>query len=190
MATSPRRPNASGLLSRLWSLIPSGGSLPESVWRARHRFLIGLTFFHVVIIALTGPVLGKHWELSFRSLLDDESALHVLGESLVVALFGILACWRPAGRTLQATFVGFGLMSSSAILVHLSGGYIELHFHFFVMLTFLALCQDWIPYLLAVAFVAVHHGVVGVLWPQSVYNHEAAFVGRHPRALRAVVVCR
>ena len=176
MTTSPRRPpNASGLLSRLWSLIPSGGSLPESVWRARHRFLVGLTFFHVVIIALAGPVLGKHWELSFRSLLDDESALHVIGESLVVALFGILACWRPAGRTLQATFVGFGLMSSSAILVHLSGGYIELHFHFFVMLTFLALCQDWIPYLLAVAFVAVHHGVVGVLWPQSVYNHEAAF---------------
>src|SRR5580765_344443 len=175
MTGSPRRPNASGPLSRLWSLIPSGGSLPESVWRARHRFLVGLTFFHVVIIALAGPVLGKHWELSFRSLLDDESALHVLGESLVVALFGVLACWRPAGRTLQATFVGFGLMSSSAILVHLSGGYIELHFHFFVMLTFLALCQDWIPYLLAVAFVAVHHGVVGVLWPQSVYNHEAAF---------------
>src|SRR5206468_12151747 len=73
-----------------------------------------------------------------------------------------------------ATFVGFGLMSASAILVHLSGGYIEFHFHFFVMLTFLALCQDWIPYLLAVAFVAVHHGVVGVLRPQSGYNHEAA----------------
>src|SRR5256712_801549 len=159
----------------MWSLVPSGGSLPESVWRARHRFLIGLTFFHVVIIALAGPVLGKHWDLSFRALLDDDSALHVLGEALVVALFGVLACWRRAGRTLQATFVGFGLMSASAILVHLSGGYIELHFHFFVMLTFLALCQDWIPYLLAVAFVAVHHGVVGVLWPQSVYNHEAAF---------------
>jgi PAS domain S-box-containing protein len=163
------------LLNRLWSFIPSGGSLPEGVWGARHRFLVGLTFFHVVIIALAGPVLGKHWELSFRSLLDDDSGLHVFGEALVVALFGALACWRAAGRTMRATFVGFGLMSSSAILVHLSGGYIEFHFHFFVMLTFLALSQDWIPYLLAVAYVAVHHGVVGVLWPQSVYNHEAAF---------------
>ena len=170
-----RRTTAADLVNRLWWLVPSGGSLPEGVWRARHRFLVGLTFFHVVIIALAGPVLGKHWELSVRSLLDDDSTLHVIGEALVVALFGILACWRPAGRTVQATFVGFGLMSSSAILVHLSGGYIELHFHFFVMLSFLALCQDWIPYLLAVAFVAVHHGVVGVLWPQSVYNHEAAF---------------
>ena len=39
---------------------------------------------------------------------------------------------------------------------------------------FLALLQDWIPYLLAVGFVAVHHGVVGVLWPSEVYNHPAA----------------
>jgi len=175
MTTRLRRPTAIVVMSRLWSLVPSGGSLPESVWRARHRFLIGLTFFHVVIIALAGAVVGKHWELSIRALFDDDSGLHIVAESLVVALFGLLACWRRAGRTLQATFVGFGLMTSSAILVHLSGGYIEFHFHFFVMLTFLALCQDWIPYLLAVAFVAVHHGVVGVLWPQSVYNHEAAF---------------
>ena len=162
-------------LRRLWSLVPSGGSLPESVWRARHRFLVGLTFFHVVMIALAGFVLGKRWELGLAGFLQDDNGLHVLGEAMIVAFFGTLACWRRAGRTVQATFVGFGLMSASAILVHMSGGYIEFHFHFFVMLTFLALCQDWIPYLLAVGFVAVHHGVVGVLYPQSVYNHEAAF---------------
>src|SRR5437870_9952290 len=175
MTTRPRQTVAAAFLNRLWSLVPSGGSLPEGVWRARHRFLVGLTFFHVVIIALAGPVLGKKVELSFRALFDDGSALHVMGEALVVALFGTLACWRRVGRTIQATFVGFGLMSASAILVHLSGGYIEFHFHFFVMLVFLALCQDWIPYLLAVAFVTVHHGLVGVLWPEGVYNHPAAF---------------
>ena len=162
------------MMKRLWSQVPSGGSLPESVWRSRHRFLAGLTFFHAVAIALAAPFLGKHWELSLWAFFDDDSMLHIVGEGLVVASFGAFACWRRVGRTVQATLVGFGLMSSSAILVHLSGGYIEFHFHFFVMLAFLALCQDWIPYLLAVAFVAVHHGVVGVLWPQSVYNHEAA----------------
>ena len=59
-------------MSRLWSLVPSGGSLPEGVWRARHRFLIGLTFFHVVIIALAAAVIGKHWELSLRAFFDDD----------------------------------------------------------------------------------------------------------------------
>src|SRR3989442_11981114 len=177
MTTRQRHTTAAAFVNRLWSLVPSGGSLPEGVWRARHRFLVGLTFFHVLIIALAAPFLGKHWELSLWAFFDDDSMLHVVGEGLVVASFGALACWRRVGRTVQATLVGFGLMSSSAILVHLSGGYIEFHFHFFVMLAVLALCQDWIPYLLAVAFVAVHHGVVGVLWPQSVYNHEAAFNG-------------
>ena len=124
MTTRLRRPTAITAMSRLWSLVPSGGSLPEGVWRARHRFLIGLTFFHVVIIALAAAVIGKHWELSLRAFFDDDSGLHIIGESLVVALFGLLACWRRAGRTVQATFVGFGLMSSSAILVHLCGGYV------------------------------------------------------------------
>jgi PAS domain S-box-containing protein len=171
MPLTPR----TGLLKRLWSLVPSGGSLPENVWRSRHRFLVGLTFFHVVIIALAGSVMGKRWDPSLGALFDDDSALHTVGEAMIVAVFGALACWRACGRTLRSTFVGFGLMSSSAILVHLSGGYIEFHFHFFVMLTFLALSQDWIPYGLAVAYVAIHHGVVGVLWPQAVFNHEAAF---------------
>jgi len=163
------------IFKHLWSLVPSGGSLPESVWRGRYKFLVGLTWFHAVVIALAGPVLGHRWELGLRALVEHGTVLHTAGEGLIVALFAVLAGWRRAGRTVQATAIGFGLMSSSAILVHLSGGYIEFHFHFFVMLTFLALCQDWIPYLLAVAFVAVHHGVVGVVWPQQVYNHEAAF---------------
>ena len=163
------------ILKRLWSLVPSGGALPENVWRGRYKFLVGLTWFHAVMIALAGPVLGHRWELSLRALVEHGTVLHTAGEGLIVAMFALLAGWRRAGRTVQATAIGFGLMSSSAILVHLSGGYIEFHFHFFVMLTFLALCQDWIPYLLAVAFVALHHGVVGVVWPQEVYNHEAAF---------------
>src|SRR5258705_2030237 len=160
---------------RLWELVPSGGALPEEVWRSRFRFLVGLTWFHAAVIALVGPALGWNRELSLRAFFDDDFALHTVAEGAIVGAFALVASWRRLGRTIQATAVGFGLLSSSAILVHLSGGVIELHFHFFVMLTFLALCQDWIPYLLAVAFVAVHHGVVGVLWPQSVYNHEAAF---------------
>jgi PAS domain S-box-containing protein len=163
------------MLKRLWSLVPSGGSLPESVWRGRYRFLVGLTWFHAIIIALAGPVLGHRWELSLGAVFEHGTVLHTAGEGLIVALFALVAGWRKAGRTVKATAIGFGLMSSSAILVHLSGGYIEFHFHFFVMLTFLALCQDWIPYLLAVGFVALHHGVVGVLWPTEVYNHPAAF---------------
>src|SRR4029453_19333088 len=78
-------------------------------------------------------------------------------------------------RTLRASAVSFGLISSSAILVHLSGGYIELHFHFFVMLVFLALFQDWPAYIVAVAYVALPHGLIGFPRRPYVYNHPAAF---------------
>ena len=149
--------------------------MPEDVWRKRHRFLSGLTWFHAVIIALAGFVLGYSGELSLGALFRKDTLIHAVGEGLIVAFFAALARWEGISRAFRASAVGFGLMSASAILVHLSGGYIELHFHFFVMLTFLALYQDWIPYVLAVVYVAIHHGVVGVLWPEVVYNHPAAF---------------
>ena len=175
MRPIPSRHTVIELCTRVWSFVPSGGSLPENVWRRRRRFLVGLAWFHAAAIVLAGPLLGHRWELSLRALFAHETVLHTAAEGLVVAFFAALASWPRASRTFQATCVGFGLMSASGILVHLSGGYIEAHFHFFVMLAFLALCQDWIPYLLSVAFVAVHHGVVGVLWPKEVYNHPAAY---------------
>jgi PAS domain S-box-containing protein len=136
---------------------------------------LGLAWFHAVIISLVGPGLGYSWELSLGAVFREGTILHTVLEGLVVACFAALAGWRGAGRPFQATAVGFSLMSASAILVHLSGGYIEFHFHFFVMLAFLALLQDWVPYLLSIVYVALHHGIVGVLWPGDVYNHTAAF---------------
>ena len=166
--------SAAAVARRLWSVLPAGGSLPPEVWNKRHRFLVGLTWFHAVVIALVGPVVGYSWELSLSAPFDDGTVLHTLAEGLIVATFAVFAGREGSSRALRASLVGFGLISSSAILVHLSGGYIELHFHFFVMLVVLALYQDWVPYSLAVLYVAIHHGVVGVLRPTDVYNHPAA----------------
>jgi diguanylate cyclase (GGDEF)-like protein/PAS domain S-box-containing protein len=60
----------------------------------------------------------------------------------------------------------------------LSGGVIEAHFHFFVMLAVIALYHNWVPFLVAIGYVLVHHGLVGVIAPDSVYNHADAIA--HP----------
>src|SRR4051812_31362835 len=159
--------------ARLWDMLPSGGSLPDDVWRSRHRFLLGLAWFHALVIALVGPLAGYSSEGGFGAFFHDGTVEHTIAEGMIVGGFSLLAL-LPGGRAFKATAVGFALMSASAILVHLSGGVIELHFHFFVMLVFLALYQDWLPYLLAIAYVALHHGLVGALWPQEVYNHASA----------------
>jgi diguanylate cyclase (GGDEF)-like protein/PAS domain S-box-containing protein len=162
------------IIKRLWSLMPLGGSLPDDVWQSRHRFMVGLTWFHAILIALVGPVFGYSWEFGPTALFHKGTVLHTIAEGSVVAFFAVLASSRRLNRIWRASAVGFGLMSSSGILVHLSGGYIEFHFHFFVMVVFMALYQDWTPYTLAILYVAVHHGIVGVLWPEEVYNHTAA----------------
>src|SRR5689334_19990087 len=159
--------------ARLWDVFPRGGSLPEDVWRRRHRFLLGLAWLHAVVIALVGPIAGYPLQSGVAAFFRDGTGNHTMLEGLIVACFALLAS-APISRSYKATAVGLALMSASAILVHLSGGYIELHFHFFVMLTFLALYQDWMPYLIAIGYVLIHHGFVGAVWPQEVYNHAAA----------------
>src|SRR5207237_10072957 len=71
----------------------------------------------------------------------------------------------------SSAMAALGLVVSSAMIVHISGGVIEAHFHFFVMVGILTLYQDWQPFLLAIGFVVVHHAVLGTLQPSAVYTH-------------------
>jgi len=71
-----------------------------------------------------------------------------------------------------------GLLTCSAVLIAFWHGQIEAHFHFFVVIVLLTLYEEWLPFLIAAAFVALHHGIVGVLDPADVYNHASA--AAHP----------
>jgi signal transduction histidine kinase/CheY-like chemotaxis protein len=142
-------------------VLPNGGSLPAEVWQRRHRALAGLLWLHVA--ALPAYALLRGYELG-----------HSLAEAapvLVLAILGRIAAGRSA--RLRGALVAAGLMTCSAVVVHLSGGAIEAHFHFFVMLSLLLLYEDWIPFLLAMAYVVGHHGLVGAIAPETVYNHAS-----------------
>jgi diguanylate cyclase (GGDEF)-like protein len=137
---------------------PQGRILPDEVWRRRHRIIVALCWLHVPAIAIFGVMTG--------SSLD-----HSLAEASIVALTSALASWSLLGRSARSAMASLALLLSSAILVHLSGGLVELHFHFFVTVALLALYQDWLPFLLAIGFVVVHHFVFGLLAPGSVFDH-------------------
>ena len=168
------RGTPSGLLQSFWEFLPSGESLPAALWQSRHRFLLRLTWAHALLIALIGVVFGYSWEFSLVALFRNGTVLHTVAGAVIVGLFASIAT-LATGRALPAMAVGFGLLSASAILVHFSGGAIELHFHFFVVLAFLALYQDRISYVLFVVYLVIYHSVVGAIWPQHVYNHTAAW---------------
>ncbi|MBF5080795.1 bifunctional diguanylate cyclase/phosphodiesterase [Quadrisphaera sp. INWT6] len=75
-------------------------------------------------------------------------------------------------RTLASCAAAAGLMACSSYLVSVSGGYIEAHFHFFVMVPVVALYEAWAPFSVAIAWVLLEHGLVGTLWPHHVYGHN------------------
>src|SRR3989338_1815551 len=83
---------------------------------------------------------------------------------------------QERNRSYRSVLASLGLVTSSAILVHFSGGYIEAHFHYFVMLAVIATYQDWVPFLLAILFVDINHGLTGQFVPYAVYNHTDAFL--------------
>ena len=152
-------------LAEVLEFLPKGKRLPENVWRVRHRTLLTLLRLHVLGI------------FAF-SVIQGQTVPHSLLEAGVVGVFAVLAMGNGSRRAFSSAMCALGLVMSSAVLVHLSGGVIELHFHFFVMVGILALYQDWVPFLLAIGVVVAHHGVVGSLVPEDVYNHPAAIA--HP----------
>jgi hypothetical protein len=99
---------------------------------------------------------------------------HTLLDTVPVALAAVLAT-RATGRRVPSGAASLGLLLASGALVHLSGGVIEAHFHFFVVIIVVALYQDWIPFLIAVGFVVLEHGVLGVLDPTAMYDHADAW---------------
>ena len=145
--------------------IPQGQTLPADAWVRRHRGVLYLLYAHAIALPIFGLAMGV-------------SAAHSVIEGGAVALAALAASWGGLSRRVRSIAAAFGLMTSSGVLVHLSGGYIEAHFHFFVMLGVIFLYEDWLPYTLAVAYVAIHHGIVGSIDPLSVYNHPSAIA--HP----------
>ena len=80
-----------------------------------------------------------------------------------------LALARP-GRAETRYAIAVGQMLTSALLIHLTGGRIETHFHVFGSLAFLAVYRDWTVLVPATIVVALDHFVRGAFWPQSVYG--------------------
>jgi len=119
-------------------------------------------------IALALSVSPKTWAGSASLTHIHVYAAVILG-GLIAALPVLMALAYP-GRALTRHVVAAGQMLTSALLIHLSGGRIETHFHVFGSIAFLAFYRDWRVILTATIVVALDHAVRGFYWPQSVYG--------------------
>jgi diguanylate cyclase (GGDEF)-like protein/PAS domain S-box-containing protein len=138
--------------------LPTGRTLPDNEWAVRHRWMLRILCAHVVALPLFLLAQGFGAWGSIRPVLP-------------LAIGAWLSTRPEVGRRARSVATVMSLLTASAVLVYGWHGQIEGHFHFFVMIALLALYEDWLPFGLAVAYVALEHGVLGALAPHTVYSH-------------------
>ena len=124
------------------------------------QWIAGIVFaLWVSPLAWSGPVSRTH--------LHVWAAIVVGG---IISLFpALLGLFRP-GRPSTRYTIAVAQMLMGALLIHLTGGRIETHFHVFGSLAFLAFYRDWRVLIPATIVVALDHMLRGIFWPQSVYG--------------------
>lgn len=149
------------LLSRVRGRLPQGRSLPDDVWRGRHRAILLVLWLHVPGLGLLA-VLGAGGRAGAYGV-------------VVVAASAALATVPWGSRRWRSVLATVGLLSASCVLVGMGGRAVELSFHFFVAIALIMLYQDGFPFLVAVGFVAVYGVVAAVLEASNVWPPAEAW---------------
>jgi len=153
--------------------IPSGDTIPEESWRARHRNLLILLFAHIPFLFALGLYEGTDTFVTGATIPATPTWRIFVNLGVITGL-GLLALVPQLSRRKRTALSSLGAVVASVTLVFFSGGLIEAHFHFFVALAYLALYEDWLPFALGFLGVGISHVVFGVIDASRVYNHVAA----------------
>ncbi len=131
-------------------------------------------FVWLMVFQWVAGVAAALW-ISPRTWIGATSQTHVhvwaaifLGGA--ISGFPIYLAWKRPGEAITRHTIAISQMLTSALLIHLTGGRIETHFHVFGSLAFLAFYRDWRVLLSATSVVAVDHLLRGVYLPQSVFG--------------------
>jgi two-component system cell cycle sensor histidine kinase/response regulator CckA len=91
-----------------------------------------------------------------------------------ISLLPVVLGFKRPGERLTRYSIATGQILMSALLIYLTGGRIETHFHVFGSLAFLAFYRDWRVLVPATGVVAADHLLRGIFCPESVYGVLAA----------------
>ena len=140
----------------------------EACRRTDRLFAILLAFewFAGIFVALW--ITPLTWAGQFSQTHVHVYAAVLLGGA--VTIFPICLALLKPGLALTRYVIAVSQMLIGALLIHLTGGRIETHFHVFGSLAFLAFYRDWRVLLIASAVVVVDHVVRGIFWPQSIFG--------------------
>jgi hypothetical protein len=128
--------------------------------------MLGQWAFAILLALVFAP---SSWVGKTPAIANLNLPLAIVFGGLLTSLPVYLA-FRHPGELLTRHVIAAAQMLWSALLIHLTGGRIETHFHVFGSLAFLAFYRDWKVLLTATLVVATEHFLRGLLWPESVYG--------------------
>jgi len=141
----------------------------QEIFRKTDRLFARLMFFQWIagiIIALA--VAPFTWAGQ-----SSEVHLHVWAAIFLGGAISIFPIWMThvwPGATVNRYVIAVAQMLMSALLISLTGGRIETHFHVFGSLVILSFYRDWRVLIPATIVVALDHFLRGIYWPYSVYG--------------------
>ena len=103
----------------------------------------------------------------------DAVHVHVWAAIFLGGAISLFPVWMTRvfpGSVATRHVVAVAQMLMSALLITLTGGRIETHFHVFGSLVFLSFYRDWRVLIPATVVVALDHFIRGIYWPYSVYG--------------------
>ncbi len=95
--------------------------------------------------------------------------LAVFGGGLIVA-FPLFAIWKSPGEATTRHAVAIAQLLMSSLLIHVSGGRIETHFHIFISFAALSFYGDWRVIITATVVGGIDHVLRGVFAPDSIFG--------------------
>ena len=145
----------------------------HSVWCATDKL-----FIPVLIIQWLAEMAISLW-FSTRTWEGSASLVHPhvweasIWGGIIISLPCFLAYHYP-GRLSTRLVIATAQAISSALLIHLIDGRIEIHFHVFASLALLAFYRDGRVIVLSSIIVTLDLLVRGIWWPESVYGTDVA----------------
>ncbi|QEG32679.1 Methyl-accepting chemotaxis protein II [Gemmata obscuriglobus] len=161
-------------------MAPHTGAHAEELYRTAvannrgraDRLLAGL------MVAQWGLLIVLALVVSPRAWAGSESSVHF--HVWVAVLLGAACAAAPVylavnqpGEEINGYVVAVAQMVMGILVMHLTAGRIESHFHVFASIGMLAVYREWRVLVLGVAVAAVDHIARGFLWWQSVYGSSA-----------------
>jgi len=155
---------------------PSEAAVDAELSRVRTRLCarIDRQFSWLMLVQWAAAIATALW-ISPLAWAGDNSYLHphvtlaiVYGGLLTLVPFAMTR-YAPGERATRLT-IAVAQMLMSSLLIHLTGGRIETHFHIFGSLAFLAFYVDWQVLAVASATIAIDHVLRGMFLPYSIFG--------------------